>query len=69
MSAPVRISHNHTERKVPPSGGENEKLAPVGEKVKLYWDLLSGNTTQNTYKLTVSSKHNQTADTTKEMLK
>jgi hypothetical protein len=42
---------------------------PGGGKVKLYSKITKGNTTQKVYKLPVTSRDNQTADTIKEMLK
>ena len=68
-SAAERNTHKQTERKVLPPGGEKVKLPAGGEKVKLYSEVLRGNTIQKTYKLTVTSRDNQTADTTKEILK
>jgi hypothetical protein len=59
-SVPVRIAHGQTEREVTPPGGG---------KLKLYSEVVEGRTTRKTYKLTVISRDNQTADTTKEMLK
>jgi hypothetical protein len=44
-------------------------LAPGGGKVMLYSDVLEGRTRPIIYKLTVTSKDNQTADKNKEMLK
>ena len=42
---------------------------PGGGKVKLYSEVVEGKTTQKIYKLTVTSRDNQTADTIKGMLK
>jgi hypothetical protein len=59
-SAPVRNTHGQTERKA---------ALPGGGKLKLYSEVVEGKTTQKTYKLTVIPRDNQTADTTKELLK
>jgi recombinational DNA repair protein RecR len=45
-------------------------MSPYGGKVKqLYSEITKGKTTEKVYKLTVTSRDNQTADTIKEMLK
>ena len=59
-SAPVRNTHGQTGRKVTPTGGG---------KAKLYSEVVEGKTTQKIHKLIVTPRDNQTADTTKEMLK
>ena len=56
----MRNTHGQTDRKVTPPGGG---------KVKLYSEVVERKTTQKIYKLTVTSRDNQTADTTKEILK
>jgi hypothetical protein len=57
---PERTIHGKPESKVTPPGGG---------KFKLYSETVKGETTQKIYKLTVTSRDNQTADTIKEMLK
>jgi hypothetical protein len=59
-SAPGRNTHGQTDRKV---------TLPGGGKVKIYSEEKKKKTTQKIYKLTVTSRDNQTADTTKEIMK
>jgi hypothetical protein len=59
-SAPARVPSNQLERMVSPSGGA---------KAMLYSVVVEGKTILNSYKLTVTSKDNETADKIKEMLK
>jgi hypothetical protein len=61
-SAPERTIHGQPESRVTPPGGGNVKLYSEKAKGK-------GETTQKVYKLTVTSRYNQTADIIKEMLK
>jgi len=56
--ASARVTHCPPEKKVAPPGGG-----------KLYSENVEGKTIQKRYKLTVTSKNNQTADKIKEMLK
>jgi hypothetical protein len=42
---------------------------PVEGKAKLYSDVVGGKATQKTFKVTVASRANQTADTIIEVLK
>jgi hypothetical protein len=60
-SAPERKTQGRPENKVTPPGG--------GKVKQLYSEALKGKTTHKVYKLTVTSRDNQTADTIKEMLK
>jgi hypothetical protein len=55
-SAPERTIHGQPENKVTPPGEG---------KVKLYSEITKGKTIQKIYKLTVTSRDNQTADTIK----
>jgi hypothetical protein len=57
-STPARVTHRPTEEVTPPGGG----------KVKLYSEAVEWKTKQKRYKLTVTSKDNQTANKIKEML-
>jgi hypothetical protein len=58
--APTRAPYHQLERTVSPPGGG---------KVMLYSEVVEGRTRPKRYKLTVTSKDNQTADKIKEMLK
>jgi len=59
-SAKQRNTHCQTKSKV---------YSPIGRTVKLYSEAVVGKITQKVYKLTVTSRDNQTAETIKEMLK